>query len=96
MARSSTSYVLAPTITSTPLSRCTLARDNRIVVKKNLSVHSDTSSEWPGWGIGLVLLGATGNILTRNRNLGGSRTRVPQMASPRSGGPFTGLTSAAF
>jgi hypothetical protein len=64
-----------PTITSTALSRCTLIRGNRIVANNNLSLPSDTSSERPGWGIGIVLLGAYGdlvtkNVLARNRNVG--------------------------
>jgi hypothetical protein len=64
-----------PTITSTALSRCTLVRGNRIVANNNLSVPSDTSSERPGWGIGIVLLGTYGdlvtkNVLARNRTVG--------------------------
>jgi hypothetical protein len=64
-----------PTITSTALSRCTLIRGNRIVANNNLSVPSNTSSERPGWGIGIVLLGAYGdlvrrNVLAGNRNIG--------------------------
>jgi len=64
-----------PTISSTALNRCTLVRDNRIVANNNLSVPSDTSSERPGWGIGIVLLGTYGDLVTRNvlagnRNVG--------------------------
>src|SRR5439155_579296 len=74
-----------PTITSTAVSRCTLVRGNRIVANNNLSVPSNTSSERPGWGIGIVLLGGygdlvTGNILARNRNVGILGTRVPLVA----------------
>jgi hypothetical protein len=64
-----------PTLTSTAVSRCTLVRGNRIVANNNLSVPSNTSSERPGWGIGIVLLGAYGDLVTRNiladnRNVG--------------------------
>ncbi len=55
-----------PTITSTALSRCTLIRGNRIVANNNLSVPANTSSERPGWGIGIVLLGAYGDLVTKN------------------------------
>ena len=66
---------VTPTITSTALSRCTLVRRNRIVANNNLSVPSNTSSERPGWGIGMVLLGTYGdlvtqNVLAGNRNVG--------------------------
>jgi hypothetical protein len=66
---------VTPTITSTALSRCTVVRRNRFVSNDNLSVPSDTSSERPGWGIGMVLLGAygdlvAGNVLADNRNVG--------------------------
>jgi hypothetical protein len=64
-----------PTITSTALSRCTIVRGHRIVANNNLSVPSNTSSERPGWGIGIVRLGAycdlvTKNVLARNRTVG--------------------------
>jgi hypothetical protein len=64
-----------PTITSTAIGRCTIVRRNRFVSNNNLTVPSNTSSERPGWGIGIVLLGAygdlvTGNVLAGNRNAG--------------------------
>jgi hypothetical protein len=71
----STNRSVTPRITSTALSRCTLVRRNRIVANNNLSVPSNTSSERPGWGIGIVLLGTYGdlvtqNVLARNRSVG--------------------------
>jgi hypothetical protein len=64
-----------PTIASTAINRCTIVRRNQIVSNNNLSVPSNTSSERPGWGIGIVLLGAygdliKGNVLVGNRNAG--------------------------
>jgi hypothetical protein len=77
-----------PTITSTALSRCTLVRGNRIVANNNLSAPSDTSSERPGWGIGIVLLGTYGdlvtkNVLARNRNVGVLGLEFPWWRPPR-------------
>lgn len=71
----STNRSVTPTISSTALSRCTLVRRNRIVANNNLSVPSNTASERPGWGIGIVLLGTYGdlvteNVLAENRNVG--------------------------
>ena len=64
-----------PTIASTRIAHCTIFRQNRIVANNNLSVPSNTSSARPGWGIGIALLGAYGdlfaeNVVARNRNVG--------------------------
>lgn len=66
---------VTPTITSTALSRCTVVRRNRILANNSINVPSNTSSERPGWGIGIVLLGTYGdlvsqNVVARNRNVG--------------------------
>ena len=70
-----TNRSVTPTITSTAVTRCTVVRRNRIVANNDLEVPSNTSSERPGWGIGIVLLGTYGdlvteNVLTGNRNVG--------------------------
>lgn len=64
-----------PTISSTAIARCTIFRRNRIVANNDLTVPSDTASARPGWGVGIVLLGAYGDLFVdndvlANRNVG--------------------------
>jgi hypothetical protein len=77
-----TNRSVTPTITSTALSRCTLVRRNRIAANNNLSVPSNNSSERPGWGIGIVLLGAYGDLITRNVLAGNRNAGVLALEFP--------------
>jgi hypothetical protein len=55
-----------PTIGSTGIVRCTVFRRNRIVRNANVTTPASTATAQIPWGIGLLLLGAYGDLVTNN------------------------------
>jgi hypothetical protein len=88
-SRSNTS--LTPSIGSTGVARCTIFRRNRIVGNSNLSTPINSTTGQIPWGIGFLLLGAygdlvTNNVITGNANFGllGIENPVPFPPTPKS------------
>jgi hypothetical protein len=55
-----------PTIPSTRVARCTIFRRNRIVSNGNITTPANSTTLQIPWGIGFLLLGAYGNVVTNN------------------------------
>jgi nucleotide-binding universal stress UspA family protein len=69
--------------TTTRLSRCTVFRGNRVVGNDALTVPANTSSIHPGWGIGIALLGAQGDLIANNVIAGNANIGVLGIALKR-------------
>jgi hypothetical protein len=79
-----------PTIASTGVARCTVFRRNRIVSNGNITTPANSTTAQIPWGIGLLLLGAygdlvTSNVITGNPNFGllGIENPVPFPPTPK-------------
>ena len=55
-----------PTIASTGVARCTIFRRNRIVGNSNLKTPSNSTTGQLPWGVGFLLLGTYGDLVTNN------------------------------
>jgi hypothetical protein len=79
-----------PVIASTKVVRCTVFRRNRIVGNSNLTTPVNATTGQIPWGIGVLLLGAygdllTSNVITGNANFGllGIENPVPFPPTPK-------------
>jgi hypothetical protein len=79
-----------PSIGSTGVARCTIFRRNRIVSNGNLTAPASSETAQIPWGIGFLLLGAygdlvTSNVITGNPNFGllGLENPVPYPPTPK-------------
>lgn len=55
-----------PIVTSTGVRRCTIVRRNRIVGNANLTAPASPAAAALPWGVGVLLLGASGDLVANN------------------------------